>query len=497
MSTVQSDTPMMLQFNALKGLHPDCILFFRAGDFYEMFGEDAVRASEALGITLTSRNRGSDNPIPMAGVPYHAYETYLNRLTAAGFKVAIAEQMEDPAQAKGVVRREIVRVVTPGTTIADPLLQGDRHHFLAAVAPSVADRNLGAALVDVSTGTFEVIEFPPKSRDQLLEFLVLEHPAEILLSEGRTPEEQAALQGLHNDLTRRMSGTAGATVRLERVSPAWFDPKPARRRITDQFDTLNLAGFGVEDLDQALRAAGALLAYLEQTQKCDLAHLTPPRPRLSGQGMWLDEATLDHLEIFENRAPGGQRHTVFAVLNLTSTAMGARLLRRWLSRPLLDTAAVEARLEAVAELAADPAGRTALRETLTRIRDLERTVGRMSLPGAGIAEMVALRDALGAVQFLPPQLGQWHSTLLAEQAERFDALEDIFHYLQQRFLPEPQLKLSEGGYLALGILPELDELRALTRDSRQVISELEARERETTGITSLKVRFNRVFGYYL
>ncbi|MDH5752128.1 MAG: DNA mismatch repair protein MutS [Deltaproteobacteria bacterium] len=505
MGKVQSDTPMMQQFNALKGEYPDCILFFRAGDFYEMFGEDAIRASEVLGITLTTRNKSSENPVPMAGVPYHSYEGYLNRLTSAGFKVAIAEQMEDPAQAKAqgrdVVQRDVVRVITPGTSVADPILEGDRHHFLAAVAPagmaSGSRQPLGAALVDLSTGVFEVVEFPPGALDQLVEFLVLERPAEILLAEGRTPEETSGLEDLERRLARRMDSSGRDVVRLERVPALWFDPKPSRRRLAEQFDTLNLAGFGVEQMESALRAGGAILTYLERTQKCELIHLAPPRPRMSRQVMWLDEATVEHLELFASRGPGGRGNTLFAVLNRTCTPMGARLLRRWLGQPLLELEEIEARQEAVAELAAHSTERTALRETLRRIRDLERCVGRMSLPGAGLAEMVALREALGGVQFLPPQLEHWKSTLLVRVGENMDPLDDIYGYLKERFKDDPPLKLAEGGYVADGVLPELDELRALTRDSRLVINDLEASERAATGITSLKVRFNRVFGYYL
>ncbi|HKI98720.1 MAG TPA: DNA mismatch repair protein MutS [bacterium] len=497
MALVNSDTPMMKQFNALKAAHPDCILFFRAGDFYEMFGEDAVKASEALNIALTTRNKSSENPVPMAGVPYHAFEQYLNRLTAAGFKVAIAEQMEDPAQAKGVVRREVVRVVTPGTVTADASLESDRPSLLMAVEPRGRSGTVGLALADLTTGQFEVIEFAAAQRDRLYEFIAVEQPREILLPEPRAEGDSTLLEAVRSELERRLRGEGDVPVHMEAAPAAWFELGRAKRRLTAQFETANLAGFGVEHLEAALRAAGALLTYLSDTQKSELAHLSPPRPRLAERMMWLDAATLEHLELFENRSPGARRHTLFAVLNQTRTPMGARLLRRWLASPLQEAEAIEARLEAVEELVGNQPSRDALRGILERVRDLERTIGRVSLPQAGVADMLALREALGGVQILPPLLAELQAPLLAQLSHEFDPLEDIHHYLRERFLEEPSLKLTEGGYIGEGVIGELDALRKLSRGSRDVIAELEAREREATGIGSLKVRYNRVFGYYV
>jgi DNA mismatch repair protein MutS len=497
MGLVKADTPMMRQFNALKQAYPDCILFFRAGDFYEMFGEDARRASDVLQIALTTRNKHSDNEVPMCGVPYHAYEQYLNRLTNAGFKVAICEQMEDPSTAKGLVRREVVRVVTPGTTVAAPLLDADRHRYLMAVEPRLADRPIGLALADLSTGLFEVLEFPAGADARLFEFLRLEAPRELLLPEARNAREEERLAGLRAGLAERSRGQEGSAPNLEQVSAAWFDPQRALRRLNEQFRTANLAGFGVDHLDTSLRAAGALLAYLTETQKSSLAHLTQIRERQTDQVMRLDEASLNHLEVFENSAPGGKRHTLFGVLNQTRTAMGARMLRRWLAQPLLEKPLIDRRLEALEELVGNGVTRGALREVFAQIRDLERIVARISLPVAGIADVVALREALGAMQFLPPLLAELRAPLLGEIAGQFDPMEDIYRYLKERFLAEPSLRINEGGYIAAGVSPELDHLRELSHDRRAVISRLEAQEREKTGIASLKIRFNKVFGYYL
>ncbi len=496
-SLVDADTPMMRQFNSLKEAYPDCILFFRAGDFYEMFGEDARRASEALQLALTTRNKGSDNEVPMCGVPYHAYEQYLNRLTAQGFKVAIAEQTEDPATAKGLVRREIVRVVTPGTTVSGALLEGDQHRYIAAIEPRGAGAPIGLALADLSTGLFEALEFGPGERERLWDFLKLEQPREILLPKGRSPKEQEAVEAFRAELARRLKDQPGGDPRTESAPSSWFDQVQATRTLAEHFRVASLAGFGVERLHAAVAAAGALLAFLKDTQKSELGHITQLRERSLGERMRLDEATVGHLELFENRALGGSRHTLFGVLNLTRTPMGARLLRDWLGEPLLERRAVEGRLDGVAELADNAVSREALRRIFAQIRDLERTVARISLPVAGIADVVALREALGAVQFLPPLLKEFASGGLQQLARDFDPLEDVYQYLKGRFLEEPSLRLAEGGYIAAGALPELDSLRELTANSRQVLAGLEAKERERTGIGSLKVRYNRVFGYYL
>jgi DNA mismatch repair protein MutS len=497
MGLVKADTPMMRQFNAMKQAYPDCILFFRSGDFYEMFGEDAKRASDVLQIALTTRNKNTENEVPMCGVPYHAYEQYLNKLTAAGFKVAICEQMEDPAAAKGLVRREVVRVVTPGTTVSAPLLEADQHRYLMAIEPRLVEKPIGVALVDLSTGRFEALEFPAGADGRLLEFLRLESPREVLLPEPRNPREQERIAALRAGIAERLRGQEAAAPHIEQAPAAWFDPQRAQRRLNEQFKTVNLSGFGVERLDTSLRAAGALLAYLSETQKSGLAHLTQIRERQLERRMRLDESSLSHLEVFENPAPGGKRHTLFGVLNQTRTAMGARLLRDWLAHPLLDKAAIEARLEAVEELAGNSAARAALREVFAQIRDLERIIARISLPVAGIADIVALREALGAAQFLPPLLAELKAPLVREIAADFDPMEDIHRYLKERFLEAPCLRIAEGGYIAAGVSPELDHLRELSQNRRAVISRLEAEEREKTGIGSLKIRYNKVFGYYL
>ncbi|MFI5400375.1 MAG: DNA mismatch repair protein MutS, partial [SAR324 cluster bacterium] len=490
-------TPMMRQFNALKEAYPDCILLFRSGDFYEMFGEDARRASEALQIALTTRNKGTENEVPMCGVPYHAYEQYLNRLTAQGFKVAIAEQMEDPATAKGLVRREVVRVVTPGTTVSGALLEGDQHRYIAAIEPRQIGQPVGLALADLSTGLFEAVQFASAERERLWDFLLLERPREVLVPKGRSPKEQQAVEAFLGEMMRRFKGAPGGEPRAESAPSAWFDPPQATRLLTQHFQVASLAGFGVERMVPAVAAAGALLAYLRDTQKSELQHITQLRVRDLGRRMRLDDATVEHLELFENRMHGGARHTLSGVVNLTRTPMGARLLRDWLGEPLLDEKAIDRRLDGVAELAANGVSREALRQVFAQIRDLERTVARIGLPLAGIADIVALREALAAVQLLGPLVAELQAPIHRDLSGELDPLEDVYLYLKDRFLEEPSLRVSEGGYIASGVLPELDALRGLTRNSKDVLAGLEARERERTGIGSLKIRYNRVFGYYL
>jgi DNA mismatch repair protein MutS len=497
MGLVKANTPMMKQFNAIKAAHPDCIIFFRAGDFYEMFGDDAVHASEILNIALTTRNKDSANAVAMCGIPYHAYEQYLTRLTAVGLKVAICEQMEDAAQAKGVVRREVVRVVTPGTTLSAQLIDDDRNHYLAAIEPRPASKSVGVALVDISTGQFEVLEFGSGHGGSLWTFLLLERPREVLLPEPRNDKERERIDAFRAELAERLRVVEDGACVVEEVPSSWFDQAAAARQLREHFNVANLSGFGVEHLQSALRAAGALLAYLARTQKCEMAHITGIRGRGGEDAMWLDEDTVGHLELFENPSPGGKRHTLFHVLNHTATPMGARLLRRWLGQPLLEKAAIEARLDAVEELAARPMEAEKQREIFAGVRDLERTIGRISLPVVGVADVVALRDSLGALQELPSALAPWKSALLREIADTFDPMTEVHDYLRGRILAEPTLKLHEGGYIADGVSAELDQARELARNSKEVISRLEAREREATGISSLKIRFNKVFGYYL
>ena len=504
MAIPQVDTPMMRQFNAVKREHPDKLVFFRMGDFYEMFGEDAVVGARVLQIALTSRDKRSEHAVPMCGVPYKAYEQYLNKLTAAGYKVALCDQTEDAAEAKGLVTREVVRIVTPGTTVSPQLIDPDRNHYLLALTIDLRARRLGAAFADLSTGEFEIAEFAQDELPKLYDFLAQLDPQEILLAQSRSAAETAFLE----PLTQRVSQLLAPhdlsllnghetehppSQRFQFVDPYLFDQDAARKCLQTHFQTHNLAGFGIEPLTLGTAAAGGLLAYLKETQKCSLAHFTSVKPYVFEQTMLLDEATVRNLELFETQS-GNKRHTLFAVLNHTCTPMGARLLRQWIRTPLLGVEALNARLGAVASqllLCGE------LQTRLKGVQDLPRILGRINLSVVEVPDLVGLRESLTHLQTLPDLLAKLQCAKLRSLAEDFDPLPDLLALLQTKLLETPSAKLREGGYIGEGVSTELDELRDLAHNSKQVLNEVLLRERERTGIPSLKISYNKIFGYYL
>ncbi|MBF0239559.1 MAG: DNA mismatch repair protein MutS, partial [SAR324 cluster bacterium] len=420
-------TPMMRQFYSIKKEHQDKILFYRMGDFYEMFGEDAVVAAKVLQIALTSRNKNSANSVPMCGVPYHAYEQYLNKLSAAGYKVAICEQTEDPALAKGLVSREVVRIVTPGTTVSPQLLPPDQNHYLLALRVVLPRKIVGMAFVDVSTGEFEVAEFSLDNLLQVYDFLYQLHPQEILLPHSRSEQESRFFEQLQ-ERVQSLSFRNGSSHLFSFLEPFYFDAESGMALLKDQFQTLNLAGFGVESLDIALTAAGALVRYLGETQKCGLSHITTIRQHTFDEAMFLDEITIANLELFDSNT-GEKRHTLYHVLNHTQTAMGARLLRQWLRTPLLEMEAITQRYDAIDEFQDNFILCEDLRTLLKQIQDLLRILGRITLPVAGIADFCGLRESLEPIQSLPEYLSHFHSPLLASLAQDLDPLSDILDLL--------------------------------------------------------------------
>ncbi len=494
---------MMRQFNAIKREHPDKILFYRMGDFYEMFGDDAVIGAKVLQIALTSRDKKSKNAVPMCGVPYRAYEQYLNKLTAAGYKVAICEQMEDPAKAKGLVARDIVRVVTPGTTVSPHLIDPDHNHYLLALCWSPRAHQLGAAFADISTGEFEVCEFPQAELQRFYDFTAQLLPSEVLLAKSRSETETRFLEELTTRMTLLLENGTSEVVenqphskRFNFVDPYYFDFDAASRRFREHFQTHNLAGFGIEHLPHGISAAGALLRYLEETQKCDLVHLTSVHQHTFDQVMLLDESTVTNLELFENQS-GQRRHTLYGVMNQTRTPMGARLLRRWIRRPLLEVDLINERLCGIDAFRENFMLCEEFRERLKKIQDLPRIISRISLPVAGIADMTALRESLRPLQELPRYLGEFDSPLIRELACNFDPLPDILELLMSRLQENPSIRLREGGFIADGVSSELDELRTMALNSKQYLNDMLLREKDRTGIGSLKIGFNKVFGYYM
>ena len=470
-------TPMMRQYGELKRRFPDYLLLFRLGDFYELFFDDAHTASRLLQLTLTSRQKG-EGAIPMAGIPHHAADGYIARLIRAGQKVAVCEQMEEPSKARKIVRRDVVRVITPGTITDTQFLDGARNNFLLAAHATASAA--GVALVDVSTGDFWVGE-EPGAGDALLEAALLRRPAEILLAHSAEPTWVARW--------------APAGVPVTRVDGGAFGTRAARELLESHFRGASLDALGVSALTAGLQAAGAALAYLRETQGESLAHLTRVQRLVTGEAMLLDATAVATLELFETAQERTSRGSLFATLDATTTPMGARLLRQWMLRPLLDRDALGRRQEAVATLVDGPAVRAGLRQRLEGVGDLERLTSRAALGVAHARDLIALRGFLGRLPGLAAELGALEAPLLTTLAEEITPLPDLQKLLEEALEDEPPLTLREGGLIREDWNAELRELKQEARQGKEWIASLEQRERERTGIASLKVRFNRVFGY--
>ena len=468
----------MRQWHSFKRRYSDAIIFFRAGDFYEMFHEDAVVAARELGIALTSRGRERGKPVPLAGVPYHAMETYLAKLVRKGYKVAICEQVEDPKQAKGVVKREVVRVVTPGTLMEENLLEEKSNNYLAALL--VEKGRAGVAFADLSTGEFACGEF--SSEEEALNQLIALSPAECLLPEGASAEE----------LRKHLRETF-----FNPLPEDSFDPTKARALLVEHFGVASLEGFGVAELKLGVACAGAVLRYLRETQKSALPHITGLRRLSAREHMLLDASTLRHLEITRNLRDGSAKGTLLEVMDRTTTAMGARLLRRWLLHPLTRAEKINRRLDAVEELYSDYLLQEELREALREVYDLERLCSRIASGSANARDLVALKNSLRAVPRVKELLSRCRSSLLREIAEQLHSLEELVEKIDLAIVPEPPASVREGGIIRQGYSEELDRLREAATQGKRWIAELEQRERRRTGIASLKVGYNSVFGYYI
>ena len=500
----EATTPLMQQYNAVKARYPHALLLFRLGDFYELFYEDAMIASRELRITLTSRNREKGQPIPMCGVPYHAAESYIARLIRAGFKVAICEQMEQPGPGKKLVRREVSRVITPGTATDVAVLDARENNFLAAVAQNTAHATIGLALVDLSTGEFQVTEFSGSRAEELLrDELQLVRPRETLLA-----RPQQLFETAKNTL---LDGTGGVETRLE----DWvFQRDYAERILREQFGVAELTGFGLTEHTLAMCAAGAVIHYLrENAARGDdapsveaLQHLDRIRFYEQHDAMVLDPVSVRNLEllapIFAEDTKGSGPATLIGALDATVTGMGARLLRSWILRPLIDPDAIEARLGAVAHLLQQTVVRGEIRKELRGIQDLERLTSRITLGQALPRELVALRKSLAQLPLLREFTGDRSgsakgSELLRELHDEIDELVDVRELLEKAIADEPPALATDPGIIRAGYSAELDELRNLSQHSKQIIASMEERERKRTGIASLKIRFNQVFGYYI
>jgi DNA mismatch repair protein MutS len=476
----------MQQYRRMKAAHPDALLFFRMGDFYELFFDDAQVASRALEIALTSRGKDRDGaPIPMCGVPYHAAAGYVAKLVQKGFRVALGEQMEDPRTAKGVVRREVVRVVTPGTQLEAAALEAGETSYVLAIAP--AEATLGAAYLEATTGEFLVCEWDGPARwERLRDDLGAMLPRELLLPRS------AALPAWLSDPAQPEAAIPRAL-----LEDAEFDPRRARRELLAHFGVASLEAFGCEALTRATAAAGVALRYVRETQLRDLGHVTGLRTRQAADALVLDTLTRRNLELVESLSDGGRKGTLLEVLDLTATAMGSRLLRGWLLRPLVQLEPIQDRLDAVEELAFRTLERGRLREALADVQDVDRILGRVTLGTAGPRDLVALAASLRALPAAAEALDACAAPLTRRALKDLDPPLDLADDVSATLVDAPPALLREGGFVRDGVDPELDELRGISRGGRETIAAIEERERARTGIASLKVRFNRVFGFYI
>jgi DNA mismatch repair protein MutS len=478
-------TPAMRQYFEAKRQYRDAIVFFRMGDCYEMFYEDALPAARALELTLTSRSKDSaGGAIPMCGVPHHAADGYIARLVRKGFRVAVVEQVEDPRKAKGLVRREVVRVVSPGTLTDAGYLDAREPAFMLAVAPINGAADVGVALLDLSTGEFTAAEYAgADGRSALADELAVLRPREILAPAGF-------------DGAAALVTAARIDARITAAEPWTFEYESARRTLLDQLKTQSLLGFGVEGRMAAVSAAGALLHYLRDTQKVDLAHVRGLSFRTGADCLIVDPTTLRNLEVIE-AADGGRSGSLLHEIDRTITPMGGRLLRAWLLRPLIAIERIQDRLDAVEDFAFRGTARAKLRETLKAIHDIERLVARAALGTAGPRDLVSLRQSIAAVPRVRLLLDEFQSPLVRSLAAELDDLADIRDALSAALVDEPPVAARDGGAIRDGVDAELDELRGISRSGKQRIAAMEDAERARTGINSLKIRYNRVFGYYI
>lgn len=480
-------TPAMRQFHQFKQKYPDCILFFRMGDFYETFYEDAKTCSKVLGLTLTSRDKGSESPVPLAGVPWHAVDGYLRKMLQAGFKVAVCEQIEDPKTAKGLVKRDVVRVVTPGTLTDDMLLEAKKDNFLAAVWQTNASSAI--SWVDISTGHFFVQQL---SEQEILDEIVRLSPAECLMPDRRGELFEAQSK----KLAKGISELTGAAI-TER--PSWyFDPYQAKQRLLKHFGTVTLEGFGIRDSDAAIiPPAGAIIEYLNETQKTALAHIASIKKISRKKFLHVDHTSLYGLEILRTIRTESTKGTLLDCLDQTLTPMGGRMFRNWLCRPLCDLPAIDSRQNAVGELKEADNILAEIRRLLGDIADPERIAARIATARAIPRDLVALARTLRQVPKLRETLGKCNAELLVNMTGQCDSMDELAYLLESAIEPNCPIRLTDGGVIKTGFDKELDELRSISHDGQSWLAEYQKKQIEITGIDRLKISFNQVFGYYI
>ena len=479
-------TPMFKQYRRIKEMHRDSILFFRMGDFYEMFYEDAKIASEILDIALTSRDSAKkENRVPMCGLPYHAARSYIAKLLRAGKTVAVCEQVEDPRQSRGIVKREVVRVITPGTVLEPELLDENTNNYLASI--SVGDGGIGLAFVDVSTGEFLTTQRAGTNiHEMVAEELLNIVPSEFILPATRMDSKLKAM------LDRQCPG-----IPFRPIEDWIFSLPQASSLITSHYGLHSLTGLGLDDTPLATSAAGAIIYYLNETYRASLQHLKRPAPFTRSEYMTVDSTTARNLELLCTLRDKSKRGSLLGVLDMTITSMGGRKLRSWLTHPLMSTERINSRQRAVAECVDSNSLRLRIRDTLKDIHDIERLLGRISGPSANARDMVALKDSLAKSPQLKQALEEASSERMGSIRNSLDPLEDVTSLIETALVDSPPATMNEGNIIRDGYSPELDKLRSLVRDGKDWIAKLQKGEIRRTGINSLKVGYNRVFGYYI
>ena len=475
-------TPMMQQYKKTKEEFKDCILFYRLGDFYEMFFDDAKIVSKELELTLTGKNCGLEERAPMCGVPFHAVEGYLSKLVSRGYKVAICEQVEDPAQAKGLVKREVIRVVTPGTNLNAQALDESRNNYIMSIV-YVSDR-FGISFADVTTGDYFVTEVD--SVRKLLDEMYKFSPKEVICNEA------LVMSGVDmEDLKERLRLTMYA------LESWYFDDELCQRALLEHFRVSSLKGLGAADFGCGVIAAGALLRYLTETQKTSLSHMSKLQPYISGNFMVIDSSSRRNLELVETLREKQKRGSLLWVLDKTKTAMGARTLRGYVEQPLIQKEEIERRLQAVEELNNQMITREELREYLSPVYDLERLIGRISYQTANPRDLIAFKTSLGMLPHLKTLLMDFQSPLLQEIQNDLDVLPDLYELIESSVLEEPPVTIREGNIIKDGYHEEVDRFRKAKTEGKSWLAEIETKERERTGIKNLRIKYNKVFGYYL
>ncbi len=474
-------TPMMQHYLQTKEQHPGCILFYRLGDFYEMFFEDAVTVSRELEITLTGKSCGLEERAPMCGVPYHAVDNYLNKLIEKGYKVAICEQVEDPKLAKGMVKREVTRIVTPGTNLNIQSLEESRNNFLMSIA--YFPGRIGVSVADISTGDYYLTELEDNSK--LLDEISKYAPSEIICNDA------FLVSGLSiEDMRNRLR------IAVNVQEAHYFDEDGTKKLLKKHFKVAGLTGLGIEDFPVGILAAGALLKYLYETQMSSMSNITHIYPYLTSRFMLLDSATRRNLELAETLREKQKRGSLLWVLDKTKTAMGARMLRSYIEQPLIDKQQIEERLDAVDELTKDAISRDEIREYLNPVYDLERLLGKISYQSANPRDLIAFRNSLAMMKPIKTVLEAFQGALLSQIREDIDPLEELFTLIGAAIEEDPPILVREGGIIKDGFDKTIDSLRKAKTEGKNWLAALEEEDRNRTGIKNLKIKYNKVFGYY-